>query len=101
MKKLNQGLLAAVLLTAGFAAMANGVNNKSPRPYAGNHHNMVYSVTEQTTQPNETIKKLVNNVPKIEDGKRYMIRVSVVEIPEQAPMKQPTAPVSIPAPAAK
>ena len=92
MKKINSGLLALVLMSVGFAAVANDVNNNhrprqnmensSPRQHMGNHHNMVYSVAEQTTTPNETVNKLAANAPKIEDGKRYIVKVSVIEVPE-------------------
>ncbi|QNP22375.1 hypothetical protein H9L31_16005 [Providencia rettgeri] len=99
MKKLNTGLLALALLTVGFTAAANGVNHKMPRQHMGNHHNMVYSVAEQTMTPNETAKKLANNAPKIEDGKRYVVKVTVMEVPEYKPMNaMPTpGPIRVPA----
>ncbi|EPJ8534144.1 MULTISPECIES: hypothetical protein [Providencia] len=101
MKKLNTGLLALALLTVGFTAAANGVNQKMPRQHMGNHHNMVYSVAEQTTTPNETVKKLANSAPKIEDGKRYIVKVTVMEVPEFKPMNTMPIPEPISAPAAK
>lgn len=101
MKKLNTGLLAIALMSVGFAAAANGVNPKMPRQHMGNHHNMVYSVTEQTTTPNETAKKLANNAPKIEDGKRYIVKVSVMEVPEFPAMNTMPAPKPVNAPVAQ
>lgn len=101
MKKLNTGLLALALLTVGFTAAANGVNYKMPRQQMGNHHNMVYSVAEQTTTPNETAKKLANNAPKIEDGKRYVVKVTVMEVPEFKPMKTMPTPEPVRVPAAQ
>lgn len=100
MNKLNQGLLAAILMSVGFAAAAANVDmNKSPRHHGGNHHNMVYSVTEQTTKPNETLKKLANDTPKIEDGKRYMVKMSVVEVPDFKPAQPMPMPMPMPVPA--
>lgn len=105
MKKINSGLLALVLMSVGFVAVANGANNNhtprqnmensSPRQHMGNHHNMVYSVTEQTTTPNETIKKIANNVPKIEDGKRYIVKVAVIEVPENSNKYTMPAPLPV------
>ncbi|HGN1705200.1 TPA: hypothetical protein ACKRTE_001031 [Providencia rettgeri] len=92
MKKLNAGLFAIALMSVGFAAAANGVNPKMPRHHMGNHHNMVYSVTEQTTTPNETVKKLANSAPKLEDGKRYIVKVSVMEAPEYPAVNTMPAP---------
>ncbi|ENU1226486.1 hypothetical protein [Providencia rettgeri] len=100
MKKLNTGLLALALLTVGFTAAANGVNQKMPRQHMGNHHNIIYSVAEQTTTPNETAKKLANNTPKIEDGKRYIVKVTVMEVPEFKAMNTMPTPKPISAPAA-
>ncbi|MCG9537390.1 hypothetical protein ABN306_01460 [Providencia huaxiensis] len=100
MKKLNTSLLALALLTVGFTAAANGVNHKMPRQHMGNHHNMVYSVTEQTTTPNETVKKLANSTPKIEDGKRYVVKVTVMEAPEFKAMNTMPTPEPMRAPAA-
>ncbi|MBW3106197.1 hypothetical protein KYI78_13275 [Providencia rettgeri] len=99
MKKLNTGLLALALLTVGFTAAANGINHKMPRQHMGNHHNMVYSVAEQTMTPNETAKKLANNAPKIEDGKRYVVKVTVMEVPEYKPMNAMPTPEAIRVPA--
>lgn len=99
MKKLNTSLLALALLTVGFTAAANGVNHKMPRQHMGNHHNMVYSVAEQTMTPNETAKKLANNAPKIEDGKRYIVKVTVMEVPEFKPMNAMPTPEPIRVPA--
>ncbi|WP_272568553.1 hypothetical protein [Providencia sp. PROV255] len=101
MKKLNTSLLALALLTVGFTAAANGVNQKMPRQHMGNHHNMVYSVAEQTTTPNETVKKLANSAPKIEDGKRYIVKVTVMEVPEFKTMNTMPTPEPIGAPTAK
>ncbi|MEQ5285232.1 hypothetical protein [Providencia huaxiensis] len=100
MKKLNTSLLALALLTVGFTAAANGVNHKMPRQHMGNHHNMVYSVTEQTTTPNETVKKLANITPKIEDGKRYVVKVTVMEAPEFKAMNTMPTPEPMRTPAA-
>lgn len=100
MKKLNTSLLALALLTVGFTAAANGVNHKMPRQHMGNHHNMVYSVTEQTTTPNETVKKLANSTPKIEDGKRYVVKVTVMEAPEFKAMNTIPTPEPMRTPAA-
>ncbi|HEC8345288.1 TPA: hypothetical protein RG646_RS02520 [Providencia rettgeri] len=100
MKKITTSLFALTLMSIGFAATAanigNGGNNHMPHQHMGNgnHHNMVYSVAEQTTTPNETIKKLADNTPKIEDGKRYMVKVTVMEVPEFkniTPMPMPKA----------
>ncbi|MGJ3352178.1 hypothetical protein [Providencia sp. Je.9.19] len=96
MKKINSGLLALVLMSVGFVAVANSANNNhTPRQHMGNHHNMVYSVTEQTTTPNETIKKIANNVPKIEDGKRYIVKVAVIEVPENSNKYTMPAPLPV------
>lgn len=101
MKKLNAGLFAIALMSVGFAAAANGVNQKMPRQHMGNHHNMVYSVAEQTTTPNETAKKLANSAPKIEDGKRYIVKMSIVEVPESPAMNTMPAPRPVNAPVAQ
>ncbi len=95
MKKINTGLLALALMSIGFAASANGVNNQTPRQHMGNHHNMVYSVAEQTTTPNETAKKLADAAPKIENGKRYVVKVSVVEVPEYSNSKNKPMPLPV------
>ncbi|WP_333988120.1 hypothetical protein, partial [Providencia huaxiensis] len=96
----DQHALALALLTVGFTAAANGVNHKMPRQHMGNHHNMVYSVTEQTTTPNETVKKLANSTPKIEDGKRYVVKVTVMEAPEFKAMNTMPTPEPMRTPAA-
>ncbi|WP_353242314.1 hypothetical protein [Providencia sp.] len=105
MKKLNAGLLALALMSVGFAATAanigNGGNNHMQRQHMGNHHNMMYSVAEQTTTPNETVKKLANNAPKIEDGKRYVVKVTVIEVPEFPNMNSVPMPKPVNAPAAQ
>ncbi|WP_321158072.1 hypothetical protein [Providencia stuartii] len=92
MTKLNSGLLAIMLMSIGFSAAANGPNNKVPRSHMGNHPNMLFSVTQQTTTPNETLKKLANDALKVAEGKRYMVKMSIVEMPEYAPMKRGAAP---------
>ncbi|MDR2226391.1 hypothetical protein [Providencia rettgeri] len=105
MKKLNAGLFALALMSVGFAATAanigNGGNNHMQRPHMGNHHNMVYSVAEQTTTPNETVKKLANSAPKIEDGKRYVVKVTVMEVPDFSNMNNIPMPKPVNAPAAQ
>ncbi|MCW2255143.1 hypothetical protein M2263_001234 [Providencia alcalifaciens] len=107
MKKINSSLLAIMLMSVGFAAVAaNAPDNKSLRHQMGGHPNVVYSVTQQTTTPNETLKKLVNDAPKAEDGKRYMVKMTIVEVPEFNKMnrnnaKQPTNTASTAVPAAQ
>ena len=108
MKKVNSSLLAILLMSVGFAAAANGPHSMSPRQHMDNHPNVVYSVTQQTATPNETLKKLVNDAPETKDGKRYMVKVTIVEVPEfNRDSKNPTrgsrhanAPITAPAPAA-
>lgn len=82
MKKMNSGLLAIILMSVGFSAAANGPNNPSLRQHRDNHPNVVYHVAQQTTTPNETLKKLVNDAPKTADGKRYKVKMTIVEVPE-------------------
>ncbi|WP_369311480.1 hypothetical protein [Providencia rettgeri] len=102
MKKLHAGLFALALMSVGFAATAANVGNGPlPRQHMGNHHNMVYSVAEQTTTPNETVKKLANNAPKIEEGKRYVVKVVVMEVPEFSNSNNMPAPKPVNAPAAQ
>ncbi|MDN0019992.1 hypothetical protein QVM86_12720 [Providencia stuartii] len=106
MNKLNSGLLALMLMSVGFAAAANGPDNRSSRPHMGNHHNVLFSVAQQTTTPNETLKKLANDAPKAADGKRYLVKMSIVEVPEYVPTKQkptsqPTKSAPAPEPAAQ
>lgn len=102
MKKLNAGLFALALMSVGFTATAANIgNNHMQRQHMGNHHNMVYSVAEQTTTPNETVKKLANNAPKIEDGKRYVVKVTVMEVPEFPNMNNMPMPKPVNAPAAQ
>lgn len=105
MKKLNLGLFALALMSVGFAAtaanMGYGGNNHPQRQHMGNHHNMVYSVAEQTTTPNETVKKLANSAPKIEDGKRYVVKVTVMEVPELTNTNNTPMPKPVNAPAAQ
>lgn len=101
MKKINTGILAIMLMSAGFAASAaNTQNNQSPRHHMGEHPNMVYSVAQQTTTPNETLKKLVSDAPKSADGKRYMVKVSIVEVPEYKKTNRGTMPHANNTPAA-
>ena len=105
MNKLNTGLLAIMLMSVGFAASAaNGSDNKSPRHHMRARHNVIYSVTQQTTNPNETLQKLANDAPKAADGKRYMVKMTIVEVPDFNQIKrgstqQSTNAVTPPAPA--
>lgn len=104
MTKLNTGLLAIMLMSVGFAASAaNGPDNKSPRHHMGTPHNVIYSVAQQTTTPNETLKKLANDAPKATEGKRYMVKMTIVEVPDftqmkRGPAQQATNAITPPAP---
>ncbi|ELX8380441.1 hypothetical protein AB7W88_00085 [Providencia vermicola] len=54
-----------------------------PRHYthSGRHNGMMqYSTSIQTAQPSETLKKIAEDTPKGENGKQYLIRVSVIEV---------------------
>ena len=97
MKKLNTSLLALALLTVGFTAAANGVNQKMPR------RDLIVTGVQTCALPisNETVKKLANSAPKIEDGKRYIVKVTVMEVPEFKPMNTMPTPEPIGAPTAK
>lgn len=54
--------------------------NASGRHYGMHNGVMQYSTSLQTTQPDEALKKIAADAPKAENGKQYVVHVSVVEI---------------------
>ncbi|EPU3837197.1 hypothetical protein [Providencia stuartii] len=54
--------------------------NGSGRHYGRHNGAMQYSTSIQTTQPDETLKKIAADAPRGESGKQYVVRVSVIEI---------------------
>lgn len=54
----------------------------------GRHRGMMqYSSSIQTSQPDETLKKIAADAPKGENGKQYRVSVKVVEITPNVPVQ--------------
>lgn len=98
MNKFNKALLAATLIacvTSAFAAPGERAkpahhNNERPDLMAPPPAPPLYLIMQQTDSPNETLNNVVKNVPTLEKGKRYEIKLEVKEIPP-APQPMPTA----------
>ena len=97
MNILKKTLLTSALLTCAAAAFAAPQPHEGPMPHPGEKecHAMmgpppapVYSVTEQTANPAEALNSVVKNVPALEQGKKYEIRVEVKELPPAPPASQ-------------
>jgi hypothetical protein len=107
MTKMRNILLAASLLGAGTLAFAAPQQQQSePEPVAHHegkpqHHRQghpmrphcpmmmmapAYQASMQTSDPNEALKKMTNDVPTLEKGKRYQVSVTVKELPPLPPV---------------
>ncbi|WP_058912152.1 hypothetical protein [Entomohabitans teleogrylli] len=100
MNTLKNTLLATVLLSCAAGAFAAPTNHEA-RPQSGPKpcHGMmmpppapIYAVSQQTDDPKAALDNVVKNVPELEKGKKYEIRVVVKELPakpERAPAPAP------------
>jgi len=96
MNQFKKVLLAATLITCTasvFAAPAERTraahhNNERPEMMGPPPAPPLYLIMQQTDSPNETLNNAVKNVPVLEKGKRYEIRLEVKELPP-APQPMP------------
>lgn len=82
----------------GNGSWCNGSNQAQyDRPCNGTYHGqymgrqqgiMQYSTSVQTAQPEEALKKIIAEMPKGENNKKYMVKVAVVEITPNSPVQQ-------------
>ena len=94
MNKIGKMLIAAAVMSfaAGVCAAPDGGVKPDP---AGKEHPVrmmpppppspVYAITWQTDAPNDALNTAVKNVPVLEKGKRYEVRVEVKELPPAPP----------------
>lgn len=69
-------LIAAAIM--GCSAMASAAPPPAQPP--------LYALSQQTTTPAETLSTVVKNIPAVEKGKKYEVRVEVREVtPAPAP----------------
>ncbi|BBG59132.1 Uncharacterised protein [Providencia rustigianii] len=63
-------------------------SNYADGRHSGRHQAaMQYSTTIQTTQPEETLKKISSDLPKGENGKQYRVHVAVIDAETNAPIQ--------------
>ncbi|WP_226571085.1 hypothetical protein [Mangrovibacter yixingensis] len=106
MKKTYKALVAVCLMAAGataFAAQqetAKSAHHEGQKMMAPRGHGQfmppmmmppVYQSSMQTSDPAEALKKLTGDVPALEKGKRYDVRVEVRELPPLPPVPAPAA----------
>jgi len=89
MNMFKKALLTATLITCTASVFAAPVDRVRPA-----HHNSerpdfmapppaqpLYLIMQQTDSPNDTLSNAVKNVPILEKGKRYEVRLEVKELP--------------------
>jgi len=99
MNKFKKALLAATLMACAASAVAAPAERARPAHHNNERPEMMgpppapplYLIMQQTDSPNETLNNVVKNVPVLEKGKRYEIRLEVKELPPapQQPMPAP------------
>lgn len=89
-------LLAATLIACTASAFAAPTERTRPAPHNNERPDLMgpppaplYLIMQQTDSPNETLNNVVKNVPVLEKGKRYEIKLEVKELPP-APQEMPT-----------
>ena len=94
MNKLGKTLIASavIIFAAGVCAAPDGgvkpdqAGKERPvRMMPPPHPSPVYAITWQTDAPNDALNTAVKNVPALEKGKRYEVRVEVKELPPAPP----------------
>ena len=88
MNTVKKALLAVTLVACSASVFAAPADMTRPE-----HHNNgrvsfmgpppapLYLIMQQTDSPNETLNNAVKNVPALEKGKRYEVRLEVKELP--------------------
>lgn len=97
MNRVKKALLAVSLLACTASVFATPTDMTRPEHHNSGRANFMgpppaplYLIMQQTDSPNETLNNAVKNVPTLEKGKRYEVRLEVKELPP--------APQEIPAP---
>ncbi|HAY0217299.1 hypothetical protein RCM99_10970 [Escherichia coli] len=96
MNKIGKTLIAVSVMTFAAGVCAAPAPDGGVKPdHAANEHPVrmlppppqspVYAITWQTDAPNDALNTAVNNVPVLEKGKRYEVRVEVKELPSAPP----------------
>ncbi|HBM7351618.1 hypothetical protein [Klebsiella oxytoca] len=97
MNLMKRTLLAATLLACTAGAFASPDNEIQAPLQKGGPAMMLppppaptYAVIQQTDSPNEALNTIVKNVPELEKGKKYEVRLEVKELPSppQGPAQQ-------------
>jgi hypothetical protein len=90
-------LLTVTLIACTASVFAAPTDITRPEPHNNGRSNFMgpppaplYLIMQQTDSPNETLSNTVKNMPTLEKGKRYEVRLEVKELPP--------APQGIPAP---
>ena len=89
MNKFKKALLAATLMACAASAVAAPAERARPAHHNNERPEMMgpppapplYLIMQQTDSPNETLRNAVKNVPVLEKGKRYEIKLEVKELP--------------------
>lgn len=100
MNMIKKTLFAAAIMTCTFSVFSAPGDEIKPTPDQKPCPAMmgppppapVYAVTQQTDTPNDTLSNAVKNVPVIEKGKHYEVRIEVKELPlppQKSPVPQP------------
>lgn len=85
-------LLAAALTICTVSVFAAPAERTGPAPHTPPPAPPLYLIMQQTDSPNETLNNVIKNVPALEKGKRYEIKVEVKELPpvvQDMPIPQP------------
>lgn len=100
MNLLKKTLLTATLLACTASVIAAPAERTRPAHHNNEHPEFMgpppaqplYLIMQQTDAPNDTLNNAVKNVPTLEKGKRYEIRLEVKELPplpKEMPVPQP------------
>ncbi|MFV0847026.1 hypothetical protein ACNHQJ_26410 [Klebsiella quasipneumoniae] len=88
MNLMKKTLLATTLLACAAGAFASPDIEMKPAPLPKGGPAMMlpppaptYAVIQQTNSPNDTLNIIVKNVPELEKGKKYEVRLEVKELP--------------------
>ncbi|QHM94645.1 hypothetical protein [Kosakonia sacchari] len=94
MRGLTKIRLATAVMVCTFSVFAAPEGDIKPPPLQRDSPpvpgSLVYGVVQQTTTPVDTLNNVVKNLPALENGKRYEVRLEVRELASAPPV--PPAP---------
>ena len=94
-----KALLAVTLTICTASVFAAPTDGTRPAPHRNERADLMgfppapplYLIMQQTDSPNETLNNVIKNVPVLEKGKRYEIKLEVKElppVPQEMPIPQ-------------